>query len=103
MLAIKIRGEISTPTETPVTGDAWWRAASGMSNSLTRLIPANLSDPISGDISGNSINRFITNRHGKVTVLSFADGHAKSVSFVGVYRQQWFEGYDKDGAVVNPH
>ena len=102
-VSYKNQGEISTPNEAPVTGDAWWRAASGMSNSLTRLIPANLSDPISGDISGNSINRFITNRHGKVTVLSFADGHAKSVSFVGVYRQQWFEGYDKDGAVVNPH
>jgi len=74
-----------------------------MSNTLTRLIPANLSDPHSGDYSGNSINRFITNRHGKVTVMSFVDGHAKPLSFVNVYRQQWFEDYDKDGPVVNPH
>jgi prepilin-type N-terminal cleavage/methylation domain-containing protein len=99
----KNQGEISAPSETPVIGDAWWRNTADMSNSLTRLIPANLSAPRSGDYSGNSINRFISNRHGKVTVLSFVDGHAKPLSFVGVYRQQWFEDYDKDGAVVNPH
>ena len=35
--------------------------------------------------------------------MSFVDGHAKPLSFVGVYRQQWFEDYDQDGPVVNPH
>jgi len=49
--------EISSPNETPVIGDAWLRNTADMSNSLARLIPVNLSDPRSGDYSGNSINR----------------------------------------------
>ncbi|WP_420792919.1 hypothetical protein [Lentisphaera marina] len=93
--------DVSSPNETPVIGDAWWRNTADMSNTLTRLIPTNLSAPRSGDYSGNSINRFITNRHGKKTVMSFVDGHAKSLSFRDLYRQQWFEDYDKDIPVVN--
>ena len=97
------RGEIGTTSETPIAGDGWWRAPANMANGLQRLIPANLSDPKSSDHSGNSINKFITNRHGKVTVLSYVDGHATTVTLEDVYRQQWFDTYDKDEAVINPH
>jgi prepilin-type processing-associated H-X9-DG protein len=65
-----------------------------MSNALPSIIPsANLSDPWTV-FAGKGVSRFITNRHGKVTVLSFVDGHAKPVSFEDAYRQQWYETYD---------
>lgn len=99
----KNQGSISSPNETPLTGDAWWRAPANMANGLQRLVPANLSDPISSDHSGNTINKFITNRHDKVTVLSFTDGHVEILTLENVFRQQWFETYDPNEAVVNPH
>jgi len=96
------QSHISSPNETPLTGDAWWRAPANMSNDLQRIVPTDLSDPVN-DASGNTVNRFITNRHGKVSVLSFTDGHAKAVTFENVFRQQWFDTYDPNKSVVNPH
>lgn len=96
------QSHISSPNDTPLSGDAWWRAPANMANDLQRIVPTDLSEP-SNDASGNTINKFITNRHGKVTVLSFTDGHAKTLSFSDVFRQQWFDSYDPNKSVVNPH
>ncbi|MFT5128995.1 MAG: hypothetical protein ACI8W8_002615 [Rhodothermales bacterium] len=91
--------------ETPVVGDAWWRAPAHFENHLPRNIPRDLHDPINGDPSrvrgpgNNTANRFITNRHGAVTVLTFVDGHTALTNFEDVFRQQWWPGYDPDQPV----
>lgn len=96
------QGQIESPSETPLTGDAWWRAPAAMADNLQRIVPTDLSNP-SNDANGNTINKFITNRHGKVTVLSFSDGHAEILTFENVFRQQWHPDYNPDAAVINPH
>ena len=92
---------IERTAETPLLGDGWWRAPSRMNNSSTRYIPQNLEDPVTGLRGGNSADRFITNRHGDMTVLSYVDGHSESVFLADVFAQYWYQGYDTNQPVLN--
>jgi prepilin-type N-terminal cleavage/methylation domain-containing protein/prepilin-type processing-associated H-X9-DG protein len=88
---------INTPVETPIIGDGWWRAlGKGLDNTSTRYVPANLHDPPNGSKGQCTMDRFITNRHGRVTVVNFVDGHVSLVNLPDVFRLQWFESWDPD-------
>ena len=98
---------VDKPGEVPLIGDAVWRSArKKMSNSFSRVVPLNLSDPYNSaniDVSSCTLYRFITNRHGKVTVMSFVDGSSSLLSYENVFRQQWHGDWDKNLNVINPH
>ena len=87
--------DIANTSSTPLLGDGWWRAPARMYNSLTRYIPQNLDDPTKGLRGENSADRFITNRHGNMTVLTYVDGHSASVYLEEVFAQNWYKGYDR--------
>lgn len=86
--------DISDTAGTPLLGDGWWRAPSRMYNNLSRYIPQNLDNPIAGQRGQSSVDRFITNRHNRVTVLTYVDGHSAAVPLEEVFDQNWFKGYD---------
>jgi len=91
--------DIGTPSSSPILGDGWWRAPARMNNNYTRFIPANLDDPIRGDRGQNSVDRFISNRHGQVTVINYVDGHSAAVYLDEVFAQQWYRSYDPNQPV----
>ena len=98
---------IDSPNEVPFIGDAIWRSAKRkMSNINLRVVPLDLLDPENSaniDSTSCKLYRFITNRHGKVTVMSFVDGSSRLLSYENVFRQQWHSEWDKDLDVINPH
>ena len=98
---------IDNPYEVPFIGDSIWRSArKKTANSNTRVVPLNLSEPKNSvNIDSNSCKfyQFITNRHGKVTVMSFVDGSSRLLSYENVFRQQWHGEWAKDLDVINPH
>jgi prepilin-type processing-associated H-X9-DG protein len=92
--------DIVKTSETPILGDGWWRAPSWMNNNRTRYIPQNLDDPFNGNKGSNTADRFITNRHGNMTILSYVDGHSESVYLEDVFKQYWYQGYDINQPVL---
>lgn len=90
------RTNIPSPERSPVLGDGVWRSATPGMPGTQKQFPLDLHNPQSGSTPANSdgVLRFVTNRHGKVTNVSFADTHAESVPLNNMWSLQWHRTYE---------
>ena len=86
---------------TPVFGDATWREAHPGAPGTLRLFASDLDNPESvAPASVDKTYRFVTNRHGHVTNLVFADTHGEMVELTRMWNLQWHRHYDTTAAVT---
>ncbi len=90
------RTSIPVPERSPILGDGIWRSATPGMPGTFKEFPSNLYNPNLGLSPGNvdGVFRFVTNRHGPVTNVSFADTHAESVSLNNMWSLQWHRTYE---------
>lgn len=90
------RTNISLPERAPILGDGVWRSQTPGSAGSFKQFPLDLDDPRNGISPGSvdSVWAWVTNRHGKVTNVSFADTHAESVPLNNMWSLQWHRNYE---------
>jgi prepilin-type N-terminal cleavage/methylation domain-containing protein/prepilin-type processing-associated H-X9-DG protein len=78
--------QFRNPAIVPVFADCNW--PDGWPEERDRP-PANLENGATTHGFGNNMGRFIMNRHGRKTTMSFADGHTEAVKLEHLWRFQW--------------
>jgi len=91
--------DIRRTGRTPLFGDAIWRESHPGKPGL-RIFPGDLYDPRSS-IPGSSdgMFRLVTNRHGPITNIVFADTHAEAVALPDLWTLQWHRNFDTTAPV----
>lgn len=90
------RTNIDEPANAPILGDGVWRSATPGMPGTMKQFPKDLSNPMAGADPGSvdGVSRFVTNRHGRVTNVSFADTHAESVQLNHMWSLKWHRHYE---------
>ncbi len=90
--AIRVKPTVSLASEVPFIGDAI-RLDSWPQPTDKGPVDLNFSLAVGGpqDAQGNNMGRWVTNRHGRTTNVSFMDGHAASVPLRDLWKLRWYQ------------
>ncbi|MCK5000152.1 MAG: prepilin-type N-terminal cleavage/methylation domain-containing protein [Anaerohalosphaera sp.] len=86
---------------TPVFTDGVWVDAWPVDNELTAPSKFEI-DMGNQNWQGSTIWRLVTNRHGKTTNVSFADGHVDSINLSDLWTLNWSKDFEKTTEVSIP-
>ncbi|QOV90941.1 type II secretion system protein [Humisphaera borealis] len=87
--------QLRDPTIVPVLGDGLFRGGTPGVAGTKRHMPKNLSNPLPEEAASKADEamRFISNRHGSITNIVFADGHIDGVSLTDIFTLKWHRNY----------
>ena len=90
--AIRVKPTVSLADEVPFIGDSI-RLDSWPQPTDKGPVDLNFALSAGGphDPQGNNMTRWVTNRHGRTTNVSFMDGHAASVPLRDLWKLRWFQ------------
>ena len=85
---------IVSPEKVPILGDGDWRSGTPGIPGTAKRFPPNLFSPVStATTADDAVWRWVTNRHGNITQLVFADSHAEAVPLSKMWSLKWHRNY----------
>ena len=85
---------IVSPERVPILGDGDWRSGTPGSPGTAKRFPPNLFSPVTTAGAGDdAVWRWVTNRHGNVSQIAFADSHAEAIPLTKMWSLKWHRNY----------
>jgi len=97
-------GLAQRPSETPTFGDGMWESRTPTDDANNGPVPpADLSNPMPDDGYSPGVKPFVSDRHGNVTNVAFADGHAAGVQLKKMWSIRWHQEWEPQDTVDVHH